>query len=233
MKKHEIAVLTLFVVTVLILAPAMTGGQSDDIGAELVRTRVPKFAVRNGNILDGVAQLSASPTEISFSFEDVLKPTFKVPPLERPRFDVNLENRTISEILDAICHKDGRYTWSRDGLTINVYPQATIGDNRYLMNRRVPRFELKGVKSPGEAVFALVGQLPAPFEQIACAQLGGDTSYPTPWNVSAREVTVRQALNMIARQLGPRGGWVFNGSRDFRTIGFHNRQIHYSSRPGR
>jgi hypothetical protein len=104
-----------------------------------------------------------------------------------------------------------------------------MGDGLYLMNRRIPQLELKNATDAGETVFAVVAQLPPPFEQIAYAQAGGDTSYTAPWNATFREITVRQAFNLLARHLGTRGGWVFNGSNDFRTVGFHKLQIHYRS----
>ncbi len=206
-------------------------GQMPDVGKTLLDARVPSFVIRGGTLLDGLAQLSAEPVEISFAFEDSLKARVNDPPVPESRFDLRLEKRTIKEILDELCRMDGRYTWARDGSMINVYPRATINDKSYLLNRRLKQLELRGVREAGQALFAIVAQIPPPFEQITFAQAGGDISYPEPWNERLRDLTVRHALNLAARHLGPKGGWVLSGSSDFRTVGFHNREIHYSSLP--
>jgi hypothetical protein len=221
-----------FVATIVALWCAGAHGQTSATpadGASLLSARVPTIIIHNGTLLEGLAQLSVQPVELSLSFEEILKPKASSPPAAEIRFDLDLRNRTISEILDALCSRDRRYAWKLDGFTINVYPQATEGDVAYLMNRHIPRLELKDVKDAGEAMFVVVEQLPRPFEQIAFAQAGGDTSYSSPWTATLADLTVRQAFNLLARHLGSKGGWVFSGSNEFRTIGFHNRQIHYSS----
>jgi hypothetical protein len=187
--------------------------------------------MRGGTVLDGLAQLSAEPVGVAFAFENILKARVNDPPVPESRFDLILEKGTIKEILDELCRKDDRYTWARDGSTINVYPRATINDNSYLLNRRLKQLELKGVREAGQALFAIVAQLPLPFEQIAFTQAGGDISYPEPWNERLSDLTVRHALNLAARHMGPKGGWILNGSSEFRTVGFHNREIHYTSKP--
>jgi hypothetical protein len=215
----------LLTVVALATLTAGSGGQTADPGATLVSVRVRRLLLHDSTMLEGVAKLSSEHLDLSFAFEDILKAKFSDPPASQRRFDLDLENRTISEILDELCRKDGRYAWTRDGLTINVYPTAVSHDKSYLLNRRLAQFELKGVTNAEQAVFSLVSQLPAPFEQIACAQAGGDTSYANRWNGVLRGLTVRQAFNLVARNLGVRGGWIFSGSQDFRTIGFHKGMI--------
>lgn len=196
-----------------------------DLGTTALAKRVPKFSIHDATLLDGIAQLSAGSLELSFAFEDVLTAKFGDPPMPHSRFDLNLENRTISEVLDALCERDVTFQWTRDGSTVNIFPRSTVDDTSYLPNRRLAQFELRRVTDTEQAVFAAAAQLPPPFEQIACVQAGGDTSYAIQWNASFRDLTVRQAFNLIARELGPRGGWVFGGSRDFRTIGFYKGKL--------
>jgi hypothetical protein len=124
-----------------------------------------------------------------------------------------LDNKTIREALTALCNADGHYTWTRDGTTINVYPKETVGDGSYLMNRRLPRLELKDAPTAQDAMFGAVAQLPPPFEQIAFAQAGGNTRFPMPLRARFENLTLRQALNLIARNIAPRAGWVLSGSR--------------------
>jgi hypothetical protein len=219
-----------FVSFIMLLAQAAAVGRaSADLGAIALGTHVQKFIVHDGTMLDGIARLSSERSEISFAFEEVLKARFNDPDPPQLRFDLSLEDQTVSQILDALCGRDARYTWVRDGLTVNVYPQSTVNDSSYLPNRQFAQAGLLQVKNAEQAVFALVAQIPPPFEQIAVMQVGGDTSYATAWTTTFRNMTVRQAFNLIARHLGPTGGWSLGGSREFRTIGFHTGTIHYKS----
>jgi hypothetical protein len=220
MKKASIA--AAFGCFMVLFAFAADAGESAaDPGAVALVARVPRFLVHNATVLDGIAELSSKRPELSYAFEEVLKTKFNDPEPPQQRFDLSLENQTASEILDALCSSDARYAWIRDGLTVNVYPRSTSNDNSYFPNRQITQLELQQVTSTDQAVFAVAGQLPRPFEQIALAQLGGDTTYATAWTATFRNISVRQALNLIALRLGPGGGWVFGGSREFRTIGFH------------
>lgn len=127
-----------------------------DPGAISVTAHVSKFSIHDATVLDGLAQLSAVQVELSFAFEDILKDRFSDVPVPLSRFNLNLENRTISDILDALCGADPRYAWTRDGLTINVYPRSTVGDVSYLPNRRMSKLELKNITDSEQAVFAVV-----------------------------------------------------------------------------
>jgi len=209
--KNYIDLHRLFSLTLLLILSALGGkAQSADLGEELLGARVPKFEIRNGALFDGVARLSTESTQLSFAFEFVLTAHPHDPPIPAGRFSVYLDDKAIREVLTTLCSTDGRYTWTRDGTTINVYPKETVGNGSYLMNRRLPKLELKGTPAAEIAMFAAVAQLPPPFEQIAFAQAGGDTSFPTPWTASFENLTLRQALNLIARNIAPRGGWVLS-----------------------
>ncbi len=216
--------------TVLLALAADGADSAADPGAAALAARVPIFSIHHATVFDGVAELSSEHTGLSFALEDVLKAKFSDSAVPHSHFDLNLQNRTIREILDALCSKDVTYMWTRDGLTVNVFPRSIVDDSSYLPNRQLGQFDLRGMTDTEQAVFAIVAHLPPPFEQIACAQAGGDTSYAVPWDVTFRNLTIRQAFNLIARHLGSEGGWVLGGSREFRTIGFHKGTIHYSSR---
>lgn len=197
---------------------AAQGGVSE---RSILDTTVPLFQLTDQTLLDGVTALTTEPAPLAFGFERVLKQRFSDPPVISPRFSLRLENRSIGEILDALCTMDSRYTWTQDGPTINVYPRATAGDGSYVMNRKLDKLELKDVTDIEQALLAIYQQLPPPREQVAIGQAGGDISYPAqPWSAVFKEVTVRQAMNRIAGHLGPRGSWMLSGSRDFRAFAF-------------
>jgi len=199
--------------------------QTADLGEELLDVRLPSFEIRNGTLFRGIARLSAETAQLSFAFEFALTEHFHDSPVPKASLSIHLDNKTIREALTALCNADGHYTWTRDGTTINVYPKETVGDGSYLMNRRLPRLELKDAPTAQDAMFGAVAQLPPPFEQIAFAQAGGNTRFPMPLRARFENLTLRQALNLIARNIAPRAGWVLSGSREFRTVGFHDRQI--------
>lgn len=207
-------------------------GKAQESPRKMLEARISVFDLRDSTIFDGVARLSAEPTQFAFAFEYILKTRFTDPPIPDVRFTLHLENRTVRDILEALCGYDNRYTWSLDDKTINVYPKSIVGDDSYLMNRRLPNLALRNVVNAESAMFSSVSQLPSPFEQIAFAQAGGTTGYATAWNSTFQNITMRQAMNRIASNLGPHGGWVLSGSNDFRTIGFHNREIHQHTDKG-
>ena len=227
--RNYVAVRSLVSLTLLLTLTALGAkAQTADLGKQLLDARVPKFEMQDGTLFGGVARLSAEPTQLSFALEYILSAHPHDPPMPEVPFTIKMENRTFREVLDALCSFDGRYTWSLDGTTVNVYPKATVGDGSYLMNRRLLKLELRGVSAAEDAMFAAVAQLPPPFEQIAFAQAGGNTSFPAPWTSTFENLTLRQALNLIARNIAPSGGWVLSGSREFRTVGFHTQRIHGS-----
>jgi hypothetical protein len=199
---------------------------------ELVLSRrVPQFTLLQGTIYDGLKSLSAGPVPFAFGFEEVLKEKFSDTEIRDPRFDLRLENKTVRNILDALCASDSRYTWSSDTFTVNVHPRATAADVTYLLNRRLPRLELAGITDIDQGLLAVVHQLPPPEEQVAHVQTGGDSSYPLePWHASFQDLSVRQAMNRLVAHMGQHACWIFHGSRDFRAFTFF--RTGFSESPG-
>jgi hypothetical protein len=180
---------------------------------------VVEFVVVDGTVLTALKNLSADHA-IAFGFERILKPTFGSPATEETRFSLHLKNVTVRTVLDALCEADHRYTWSAEGSFVNIYPREVEG-KRYLLDRVIPRLEIVNVTNVEQGLLAVVKQLPPPEEQIAHAQVGGDSSYPPePWSVSFANLPVRQAINRLTEHMGPRSCWIFGGSEDFRTFAF-------------
>jgi hypothetical protein len=166
--------------------------------------------------------LNSESLGISFGFEEIL--TRKVSDTEVPavKITVRLLNPTIREILNALCAADPRYTWSLDGLTVNVFPSSTMTDSKYLLNRELASFRINGITEIDLGLLAIAQQLPGPMEQIAHAQVGGDASYPIePWTASLGDLTVRQAINRLVEHMGSSSFWFFGGSDEFRYFAFY------------
>lgn len=193
---------------------------------KLLDTKVPEFEMHKETLLDGLWKLARVPVAFGFGFESVLKRRLSDPDIPDPHFSLQLKNKTVREILETLCRADGRFTWSLDGETVNVFPRATINDASYLLNRKLQKFELTNATDVDDGLLAISHQLPPPIEQVAHVQVSGDDPYPPePWTVTYRNLTVRQIVNRIAEHGGPCGTWTFGGSTDFRRFAFFNNQL--------
>jgi hypothetical protein len=190
---------------------------------KILDTKVSEFELQNQTLADGLWKLAGAPAPFAFGLEKVLKKRLADPEMQDPSFSLQLRNKTVREILDALCQADSRFTWSVDGATINVFPRAVVNDPTYLLNRKLAKFELRNASDAQDGLLAIVHQLPPPIEQVANAQVGGADPYPPePWTVSLENVTVRQVINRLAAHGGPSGIWIFGGANDFRSFGFFN-----------
>jgi hypothetical protein len=178
------------------------------------------FEVKQVTLMQGLKILtkSMSPPP-SFGVETVLRDKFADLSAIDPRFDLTLKNKSVGAILDALCSADGRYKWSQDGGTINIYPRAIEDQGDYLLNRALSEVDFKAITNVEMGLLSIVRQLPGPEEQIAHAQTGGDSSFPPqPWTANFRDVTVRQAINRLVEHMGASTCWIFHGSHDFRAF---------------
>lgn len=205
---------------------AQEPGPRSHAQATFLDTLVPEFQLRNQSLADGLWKLAKSPAPFAFGFEQVLKKRLADRDPVEPRLNLDLKNKTVRELLDAMCKADGRFTWSADGVTVNVFPRAVAANNSYLLNRKLKTLELKNATDVQDGLLAIVRQLPPPAEQVANAQLGGDDPYPRePWTVTYQNLTVREVVNRLAAHGGPCGTWIFGGAEDFRSFGFFNTNL--------
>ena len=198
----------------------------------VLNSEISAFNVNNETIEVGLKRLTFTSAAFAMGFEHELKSKQTDPPIEDPRLTLHLTATTVRDALDAMCHADGRYTWSTDDVFVNVYPIKTINDASYLMNRRLEKLELKELTDIQQGLLAIVNQLPPPKEQVAIAQIGiavEDAYPPEPWTTSYENLTVRQAINRLVRHMGERSSWAFTGSTDFRAFGFDKRGFFFDS----
>ncbi len=141
-------------------------------GPTALASRVPSFHLKHATVFDGVAELTTIQSDLSFSFEEPLKAKSTDPPIPQAFFDLTLENKTIGEILDALCGKDMTYTWSRDGIMVNVFPRLVLSDNSYLLNRQVLPFQMQGATQAEQAVFAIVAHVAPPLSRLPTHRRG-------------------------------------------------------------
>ncbi len=229
--KRALLLLLFFAVPWAIPACAQKLGSQTGNEATFLETKVPEFEVHNQTLVDGLWKLARGPAPFGFGFEKVLKAKLSDPDVSEPSLNLQLKNKTVREILDALCQADTRYAWSMDGATVDLFPRVVVNDRAYLLNRKLARFELKNATDIQNGLLAIARQLPPPIEQIAQAQAGGDDPYPPePWTVTFENLTVRQVVNRLAAHGGPCAVWIFGGAKDFRAFGFFNTYL-CSKRP--
>jgi hypothetical protein len=214
--------LLVFSVAALLSIGASTAAAQAKTGqASILNVRISQFQVTDGTMLDALATLSASPVPLALGFESILKTKSHDPAPADVRFSLNVRNKTVRQVLDALCAIDQRYTWSQDKETINVYPRATMGDASYFLNYKLDRVEISKAPNPDQALWSIVDRLPGPKQPTGYVQMGGDQSYPNPWTVCLQNLTVRQALNRVSAHMGPRTSWIFFGAQDYQAFTFH------------
>jgi hypothetical protein len=213
-------------VIAILLSTASIGafGQKNLASSEtFLSAKIPHFKLENETLQQGFQKLASGQVPYAYGFENVLKPKFNDPRIPDPLFSLQMDDRTIQEILDALCGGDPRYMWSIDEGTINVYPRATVGDPLYLPNRSLKVLRFEGITQIVQGLFAIAQQLPPPEEQVAHVQTGGGAGEypPGPWTAVFYNVTVRQALNRLSAHIGPHGSWILYGSKEFREFAFY------------
>ena len=213
-------ILALVVLEVAALNGSPAQGRAVDT-PPVVAERISRFELVDETFMDGVTKLTRLELPLNLGIERALRRKYSDLPHDEARFSLHLANATVKDVLDSLCAHDGRYTWSTDGDSINIYPRSTVGNGLYFLNRQVARITLNAIPDPDEALTSLDKQLPPPREAFGYVQVGGDISYPKPWTVTFEHLTVRQFINRVAEHLGPRSVWIFQGSNDQRFFTFH------------
>jgi hypothetical protein len=187
-----------------------------DAPSDPLDQRVGSFELKDETFGDALGRLNQS-FDISVSVEGLL-PTEGV--VTNPKFRARIEGHTVTEVLTWLCALDTRYTWARDGNMVNIFPRGSRDDRTYLFNRILPVLQFENVSKADEAAIGVIHQLGDPSEILICLSVGGTQTFAKPWTATFRDITVRQALNRIAQQLGPTYGWQIGGKARQRLIVF-------------
>jgi hypothetical protein len=205
----------------LSLASTTAEGQITHQPQKAIDYRLVEFEVNNATFVEAVSELSEQPVEgLHIGIEEVLRKTESKSTPEKGRFSLKLKGKTVREVLDALCGQDGRYMWTLEEKTINIYPKAIKNSSSYLLNRKLDQITVTDIHNPEAALVFLDRQLPPPREQLGYGGTGGDSSYDIPWSQSFRELTVRQFINRLSEHMGSRTSWVFFGSVQERLFTF-------------
>lgn len=173
--------------------------------------------LKDETIFDEIARLNQA-FDVSISIEGILPATGTV---ANPKFTARIENQTVLDVLTWLCALDTRYTWARDGNMANLFPRAFLNDKNYFFNRLLAEVHFKEIRDSGVAAMEVAHQLGDPNENLYFLGIGGTQGFAKPWTAAFHNITVRQALNHIAQQLGPTYGWQIGGTANQRMIMFH------------
>lgn len=201
----------------IVLALSFSFRQSASPALDPLVQNVGSFTIRNETIGEALGQLNQS-FDISISIEGVLPEEGTI---ANPKLTGAVENLSLAGVLDWLCTLDGRYTWARDGNNINVIPRARLNDPEYFFNRTLADLHFEHVRKVVDAVLLVDRQSGDAQGGVIYMGIGQTQSFPRDWTVSFDRITVRQALNQIARQLGPTYGWQVGGTTKARLIVFH------------
>jgi hypothetical protein len=188
-----------------------------------MKQAIPSVELNNETIIDGLGKINQSTSSVGFSVEFPLGQTISAKAPALRRFQVVLAPNTLASVLDQLCQLDPTFSWQQVGREINVFPRALKNDKTYLFNRKVDALQFENVPDAQAAVFQAVAELPPPKEQIAIMQTGAAINFARTWTASFKEVTIREAFDKIAQQIGSNYGWQFTGAADFRVVVFYAR----------
>jgi hypothetical protein len=175
----------------------------------------------NQTIVDGIALLSQS-THVPFAVELPLGRSMSEPAPSLQKIKTVLGPMSLRETMDRLCQLDSTFAWKQIGDTANVFPRALENDARYFPNLKISNLTFDASTDAEQAVFTVAAAAHGD-NQIAVLQTGISINFARPWTASFQNISVREALDKIARQLGPTYGWQFGGSAEFRVITFHER----------
>ena len=195
--------------------------------------KVESFDVTDAIMRDGLSELSLKKIKnLHLGFEEIIREKIQDDPrAQSVHFSLHLVGKTVRQTIDAMCEADGRYTWSEDGDSINVYPRATRNDVSYLLNLRIQRIALNDIPDPNQGLTPLSRDFPE--QQVGYFGAGwGDNTYATPWTAVFENLTVRQFVNRIAEHMGPQTSWVWEGGKQERMFTFLKGGFN-TSRPAR
>jgi hypothetical protein len=186
-------------------------------GLDPLAQKVGVFVLKDETLGEALGRLNQS-LDVSISIEGVLPDEGTI---SNPKLTSSIENANAIEVLNWLCALDPRYTWARDDNSVNLIPRNRLNDPKYFFNRVLPELRLEQVHRVDDAVFAIVHQLGDQNENLFFMGIGGTQSFAEPWTASFKDITVRQALNRIAHQIGPTYGWQIGGTTKGRLIIFH------------
>jgi hypothetical protein len=182
--------------------PLVVKGQATSMEKALEQ-RAVRFDVRGGS-LNLALQRLAREFDLAIGYEAL--PDSK----GLAEINVNIEDGTLRDVLNALITNDPRYTCTTLEQTINVYP---VIEEDPLMQLVIPHFRIERVDLYGalNILFNSPG-IHAELERVKTKRrdfFDGNSTQLRSFSIDMKQVTVRQTLNAIAH-CSNSGFWTFS-----------------------
>ncbi len=109
------------------------------------------------------------------------------------------------------------YAWRIDSGILNVYQR--VPNN--LLDTRLPVIEIVNANTVEDAMNQLMVKAGI-REGIALNFFLAPFTFNSPWSTTLTGCTLRDGINRISERAGPKVGWQYAWTKDFRQIAFHN-----------
>ncbi len=187
------------------------GSKPNEATADLLQQPIHELSLKNQYFMDGIVKLDTLASGFGFSVEIILPPP-QAPQPTNPRFTARTSGVTLAEALDWLCTVDPRYTWSRDGTTINIFPQTSLEEKNYYFTRRLSHLVFRDERNAFDALPKVLTPISSPKEAVLT--LKGVRDYQIPLSATLTNITVREALNRLRQHLSPTEGWMVTGNQE-------------------
>ena len=187
------------------------GSKPNESTPDLLQQPIQELTLKDQYFMDGIVKLANLASGFGFSLEYILPPPQAPLPTD-PKFTDKISGVTLAEALDWLCRLDPRYTWSRDGTTINVFPRASLEKKNYYFTRKLSSLVFHEERNAYDALPKVLKPISSPKEAVITSH--GVRDYQTPLNATFTNITVREALNRLIQHLSPTEGWMVTGNEE-------------------
>lgn len=187
------------------------GSKPNAAPADLLQQPIQELSLKNQYFMDGIVKLDTLASGLGFSLEYILPPPQAPLPTD-PKFTDKITGVTLAEALDWLCRLDPRYTWSRDGTTINIFPRASLEGENYYFTRKLSHLVFRDERNAYDAIEKVLTPISSPKEAVI--KYTGVRDYQTPLSATFTNITVREALNRLIQHLSPTEGWMVTGNQE-------------------
>lgn len=187
------------------------GSKPNEATADLLQQPIQELSLKNQYFMDGIVKLDTLVSGLGFSVEYILPPPAAPRPID-PKFTDTITGVSLAEALDWLCKLDPRYTWSRDGTTINIFPRASQEEKNYYFTRKLSNLVFREERNAYDAIPKVFKPISSPKEAVI--KWTGVRDYQTPLSATFTNITVRGALNRLIQHVSPTEGWMVTGNQE-------------------
>jgi hypothetical protein len=187
------------------------GSKPNESTPDLLQQPIQELTLKDQYFMDGIVKLANLASGFGFSLEYILPPPQAPLPTD-PKFTDRITGVSLAEALDWLCKLAPRYTWSRDGTTINIFPRASQEEKNYYFTRKLSHLVFRDERNAYDAIEKVLTPISSPKEAVI--KWTGVRDYQTPLSATFTNITVREALSRLIQHLPPTEGWMVTGNQE-------------------